>query len=193
MLDDLPFVSIAIVVRSNDANAVGADLSGMVAELDADIRFDSADLNDAGKPFIDAAHDRLTIALRCSMVVAGRWPCEPRIKNPCTPVSRYHWVSSAIIGRSGSPLPSNTAGIGITNPFTVFCNSARVAMSFSVLLTCQSLSLCRRLPEQTKSSSIRLEDRSGMASDRINLSHARLTAIRKVNNFPDRLCAGKVR
>src|SRR5580765_2009248 len=68
------------------------------------------------------------IALRCSIVVAGPWPCDPRMKNPWTPESKYQSVNFSIIGKSGSPLPSNTAGIGMTNPFTVFFNSATDAM-----------------------------------------------------------------
>jgi hypothetical protein len=71
------------------------------------------------------------IDLRCSIVVAGPWPCDPRMKNPWTPESKYQSVNFSIIGKSGSPLPSNTAGIGMTNPFTVFFNSATVAMSSS--------------------------------------------------------------
>src|SRR6185369_17245879 len=60
---------------------------------------------------------------------AGPWPWEPRMKKACTPASRYQSVSFSTIGRSGSPLPSKTAGIGATNPRTVLRNSFTPAIA----------------------------------------------------------------
>ena len=59
MLDQFPLVTIAVVVGTDDADAVGADLFGVVAEFNAGVGFDGADLHDARHALVNALHHGL--------------------------------------------------------------------------------------------------------------------------------------